>query len=76
MAKVQELVKEDFPGAGLKKKRKKVRAEVGQSVSAARHHGLRWDQIRFCVGEDLVGVDLYMARLWETSRLRRDLRER
>ena len=42
------------PGAGLKKKRMEVRNEGSLSVSEARHHGLKWDQIRFCVSEDLV----------------------
>ena len=42
------------PGAGLKKKRKKVRDKGGRSASEARHHGLRWDQIGLCLSEDLV----------------------
>ena len=45
----------DCPGAGSKKKRKKVRDRGGQPASEARHHGLRWDQIRWCVSEDLFG---------------------
>ena len=45
----------DCPGAGSKKKRKKVRDRGGQPASEARHHGLRWDQIRWCVSEDLSG---------------------
>ena len=49
-----EKTERGCPGAGLKKKRKKVRDEGGQSASEARHHGLRWDQNRFCVSEDLV----------------------
>ena len=28
-----------YPGAGLKKKRKKVRDKIGQSASEARHYG-------------------------------------
>ena len=34
----------DYPGVG-----------GGQPASEARHHGLRWDQIRWCVTEDLSG---------------------
>ena len=39
-----------------KKKRKKVRDKGGPSAFEARHHGLRLDQIRFCVSEDLIEV--------------------
>ena len=45
----------DYPGAGLKKKRKKVRERGGEPASEARHHGLRWDHIRWGVSEDLSG---------------------
>ena len=39
---------------GLKKEeRKKVRDRGGEPASEARHHGLKWDQLRFCVSEDL-----------------------
>ena len=35
-------------------KKMEVRNEGSLSTSEARHHGLKWDQIWFCVSEDLV----------------------
>ena len=53
-----------------KRRGRKFLEKGGQPASEAGHHGLRWDQIRFCVSEDLIEVEYVLDWAVGDSRLR------